>query len=122
MNRRKEGLHFEKKAEQYLIKKGYELITKNFQYNHCEIDLIVLSPNNILVFVEVKYRQNNKYFNPLDSITKKKQENIIFASKGFLEKNEKFFDFFSRYDIILIVNKDEKINIFHLENAFIEDN
>jgi putative endonuclease len=49
-------------AQNYLLKKGYELITTNYHIPGGEVDIIV-KKNDILVFVEVKTRLQC-YFGP----------------------------------------------------------
>ena len=44
----------EDRAEVFLLKKGYEVLERNYRFGRNEIDLICLN-DNLLVFVEVKY-------------------------------------------------------------------
>lgn len=55
--RQKLGRLGEKLACQFLQKQGYQLIHKNFLIRGGQIDLIMLSPQHNLVFVEVKTRR-----------------------------------------------------------------
>jgi putative endonuclease len=47
-------------ATNYLRKKNYTIIERNFRKGYGEIDIIVVH-NDILVFVEVKTRSTNLY-------------------------------------------------------------
>lgn len=49
----------EEKACEYLIKKGYKIIERNFRRPFGEIDIIAKAPDKTLVFVEVKSMTDN---------------------------------------------------------------
>ncbi|MEW5941133.1 MAG: YraN family protein, partial [Chloroflexota bacterium] len=49
----------EQAAAEYLEKRGYLILARNFRTKHGEIDLIARQ-DNILVFVEVKARSSNR--------------------------------------------------------------
>ena len=59
MNRRKEGAYYENLVAEYLKTQGYEILEKNYRCRIGEIDLIA-KEGETLVFVEVKYRRNDK--------------------------------------------------------------
>jgi putative endonuclease len=46
----------EKIAENFLLQKSYQLIQKNYLIRGGQIDLVMLSPQGNIVFVEVKTR------------------------------------------------------------------
>ncbi len=54
MNTRKIGAEGENKAVQYLVKKGFKIITRNFRKRGFEIDIVAIDRNNVIRFVEVK--------------------------------------------------------------------
>ena len=70
------------------MSKGYEIIARNITYKFGEIDIIA-KQKNILCFVEVRSRENNRYTDPKASIRRDKQEKIIIASMLYLQKNYK---------------------------------
>lgn len=55
-----EGKTGEDMATEYLLKKGYMIICRNFRCFQGEID-IVARDNDYLVFIEVKTRTSTKY-------------------------------------------------------------
>lgn len=107
------GIKGEVLAKKYLLSKGYEIIDENVGYKNVgEIDLVAKDSNE-LVFVEVKYRKNSNYGHPLETITKRKIDKIINASRYYLR--EKYISFSGiRYDVVVILG--DKIE--HIENAF----
>lgn len=118
INTREIGTHGENIALEYLLNKGYKLISKNFRTNFGEIDIIV-KRNDTLCFVEVKTRYNSNFGFPAHSITINKQKRIKKASLLFVNK-EKLFNLNLRFDVVEIFlnyNDDSHI-INHIENAF----
>lgn len=53
----------EKLAAEFLEKKGFRVVARNYRWRKAEIDLIV-QRENWLVFVEVKTRSSNAYGEP----------------------------------------------------------
>lgn len=72
MNTKNIGNLGEKLAITYLQSKGYKILKNNWYCNHGEIDIIA-KINDILVFVEVKYRKNDMYITVLESFAYKKR-------------------------------------------------
>lgn len=118
MNYRKNlGKYGEELACKYLIKNNYKIIEKNFLCKQGEIDIIAISRNKELVFVEVKTRKNLKYGLPCESVTQRKIKNIIFSSKYYILLNN-YYNINIRYDVIEIYCKESKYTINHIINAF----
>ncbi len=109
----------EKTACQYLQQQGLQLITNNFRCKVGELDLI-MQDNDMMVFVEVRYRQDDHHGNSLESITYAKQCKIIAAARYYLVKNELYEKIQWRFDIVAIdgmhAANDPKID--WLKNAF----
>ena len=74
----------------FLIKKGYEILARNWRIKGGEIDLIALAPNGVIVFVEVKSRSSQAFGNPLEAITPEKQSRLIRLSLAWLLENKKW--------------------------------
>ena len=56
-NKRVTGADNEKRATEYLIDNGYSILERNFRNKTGEIDIIAKN-DNLIVFVEVKYRSS----------------------------------------------------------------
>lgn len=106
------GVSGETLACNYLKKKGYKLIERNYKNKIGEIDIIA-SKKNMIVFVEVKTRETTMFGNPSEAVDYHKQNKIRKVSKRFLQEN-KLTDVPCRFDVIEVVG--DKIN--HIENAF----
>lgn len=107
-------------AEDFLTKKGYKLLKRNFRFGHNEIDLIFEDEKKkILIFVEVKARYSLKYGAPEESISRKKQKGFINAVNGFMSLHNEFSDHDLRIDTIGIILGDGSApEINHIENSF----
>lgn len=56
-NKRVTGADNEQRATEYLIDNGYSILERNFRNKTGEIDIIAQN-DNLIVFVEVKYRSS----------------------------------------------------------------
>ena len=67
-------------AYKYLINKGYEVVERNYRQPWGEIDIIGRSPDNVLVFFEVKTVKprdvDNLLITPEDKMTQAKLRNV----------------------------------------------
>ncbi len=112
------GIHAELSACDYFAQHGYKIIAKRYRPNLLsegfgEIDLIV-THNQILVFVEVKTRPTIN--DCLHSISKRQQQRIILSAEYFISDNFSTYQNHDvRFDIIAI---DANGAMTHLENAF----
>lgn len=76
----------EKNAVQFLKKKGFKIIDKNWRTKRCEIDIIA-SKKGVIYFVEVKHREKDRYGDGLSAITKKKLSQMRFAAEVWCNAN-----------------------------------
>jgi putative endonuclease len=63
-------------ATNYLRKKGYKIIERNFRKGYGEID-IISTFENILVFVEVKTRATGLYGGAIEAISYSKLQKLV---------------------------------------------
>ena len=116
MSNKEIGIFGENMAISHLSELGYEIMHRNWRYKHLEIDIIAKN-NKILVFVEVKTRNNNHYGEPEIAVNQKK-ENLI-ANAGAAYMRQIGHNWEVRFDIISIIYKNEKsFTIKHFEDAF----
>ncbi len=100
------GAKGEAQALAYLKAQGLQLICQNYFCRFGEID-IIMSDNDSLVFVEVRYRKNSHYGGALASITPRKQQKIITTAKHYLSQlsNEPC----CRFDVVVINGEDQQL-------------
>jgi len=77
------GQEGERLAADYLTKKGYRIIERNYRYHRNEIDIIARHKKS-LCFVEVKTRSSTEKGHPADAVTATKQREIIKAARAYL--------------------------------------
>lgn len=109
------GTQGEDIAVDYLRRKGYVLLDRNWRSGHKEIDIVALQ-GDTLVFVEVKARANLMYGNPEDAVTRRKMHLLVMAADAYLRCNA--LDCEVRFDIITIAGSVQKPYIRHYEHAF----
>jgi len=94
------GKASEKFACKFLTDRGLKLVVANYHSRFGEIDLIMLD-REVLVFVEVRYRQNNNFGGAATSVTAAKQRKICLTAAQFLQKNKKT-NTVCRFDVIAL--------------------
>ncbi len=112
------GRKGEEEAIRFLKKKGFEIIDQNWRFKKYEIDIIAQT-NDLLVFVEVKTRSTEKYEQPYEAVTIKKQKHLIEAAEYYL--NEKQLDIETRFDVISIIKNGSTQKVKHIPAAFESD-
>lgn len=115
MSTEKIGLKGEEIAAEFLRKKGYKILHKNWHWIHKELDIVALH-NNTLVVVEVKTRESNYWEEPKDAVTRKKQKNIIAAANAYVDKFNYNCDV--QFDIVSVIWNGGRYSIDHIEDAF----
>ena len=116
MNTRKRGEQGESTAVDYLQKKGYRILERNFRYERGEID-IVAKDHNELVFVEVKARHSKLFGDPEESITEAKCRQLWKVAEGYLFKHD-LEDQHCRFDVVAIEYQNNVPVVRHLIDAF----
>ncbi len=81
------GAQGEALARQYLIQHGYEIITSNWSTRYGEIDIIARS-KDLIVFVEVKTRQDRNTESAFAGITRVKQQRLVKAAYQYLHEKK----------------------------------
>jgi len=111
---------FGKKAEdlavEYLLKKKYKILVKNFRFQKAEIDIIA-EKDNLIIITEVKARSTDAFMLPQEAVNKRKIKLIVSAANHYLEEFNKTQEV--RFDIISVL-PDEKGNLIieHIVDAF----
>lgn len=105
----------EKMAAEYLLKRGYTILAKNWRFKKNEID-IVAKENNKLVIVEVKTRTTLEFGTPEEAVSLKKQQFLIRAANEYV--NQKNLENEIRFDIIAVNPNSGGQKIHHIPDAF----
>lgn len=122
------GRFGEKAAADFLKKKGYRILERNYRAGKNEIDIIASNKKDI-VFVEVKTRTLSAlgdlpYGAPLEAVDTPKQKRTLAAASAYLYKSET--ERMPRFDIVEVYLK-HRTGLFsslsvekicHIEDAF----
>lgn len=113
-NRRKTGARMESAAADFLEKQGLIVLARNFHTRFSEIDLIARD-QNVLCFIEVKYRKSTGCGFPAEAVTRQKQNRIRRGAAEYLMKTGRDpVRTCIRFDVIAILGRD----IQWIPNAF----
>ena len=74
---------------EYLISLGFRILDRNWRIKEGEIDLVALSPEEEIVFVEVKTRTSATFGDPLESISETKLHRIQRLALAWLATHQK---------------------------------
>lgn len=103
----------ERKAAEYLVRRGYVIAARNVRTPHGEIDLLA-SKDGLTIFVEVKARLTAGVGPPEISVSPRKQEHMTACAEYFAQQNG--IDHW-RIDVIAVQRVDGEDQIVHFENA-----
>jgi putative endonuclease len=109
------GKNGEEYACEYLEKKGYNILQKNWVHSKDEIDIIAIH-DNCLVIIEVKTRSTLYFGEPQIFVNRKKQAFLIRAANAYIMQND--IDLETRFDIVSVILANNRATIKHIEDAF----
>ena len=116
MNRSAAGAAGESTAVDFLKKKKYRILRRNYRFGRGEID-IVAEDGKVIVFVEVKVRSSGSFGAPEDAISGMKQRALRSAAQGYIYQYQ-CEDRECRFDIVAIDTSGAALVIRHMEDAF----
>ncbi len=106
----------EQVAVEYLQKKGYQIMFRDWKIGHRDLDIIA-KKDDVVVILEVRTRRNNHFGDAEMTIDRQKIKNICIASNAFVKRLKVDNDI--RFDIIAITGTpDTGYTINHIEDAF----
>lgn len=110
-------------AADFLEAKGYHILERNYHCSGGELDIIA-EKGKFLVFVEVKTRSSEKFGAPAESVTRKKQEHLLAAARGYLMENPTKKEI--RFDVMeILANIQDSTpylqSVNHIEDVVLEE-
>lgn len=100
---RKKGHDAETRAQHYLEQQGLCTLQRNYSCRAGEIDIIMLH-RDTLVFVEVRYRRQNRFGTAAESVTRAKQKKIIRTASHWLSSNNRH-NTPCRFDVVTLTGE-----------------
>lgn len=103
-------------AVHYLVEEGYSIQARNWRSGRKEIDIIA-AKDDLVVFVEVKFRRSSRHGHPEEFVDARKQAHLIQAATAWLAASG--HDKEIRFDIIAIQGENsQENNLIHIPDAF----
>lgn len=106
------GKEGEWRAAEYLEKKGWQILARNYRHKRGELDIIGLD-KEVLVFVEVKFRKSNDFGFPENFVNEHKIGMLRKTALEYILKENWEKDI--RFDIVAITGEGDPE---HFEDAF----
>lgn len=110
-----QGRSGEELACRHLQARGLTLVERNFRCKCGELDLIMRDGRQ-LVFVEVRYRRDNRHGTPAETVTYGKRRRLIRTASYYLQRHP--CDLPCRFDIIAIAQRDGRDTLEWIRDAF----
>jgi len=104
-------------AAKLLRGKKLKILETNYRSRWGEIDIIARE-NDILVFIEVRYRESNFYGSAPETVDYNKQQRIIKTALHFLATHSEFEKHAFRFDLIGMSGALNDPDIYWLQSAF----
>jgi len=95
------GARGEDLAVQYLKKKGFKVIERNYHCSAGEIDLIARE-GKTLIFVEIKTRSSSEFGLPQEAVDRFKQKKMIEVARAYLAEHHLNEEIPARFDVVAI--------------------
>lgn len=87
MNIGKTGAEGEKRVANFLRKRGFAVVCRNFKSKYGEVDIIAENQKYIL-FVEVKTRRDNSLVSGVQAVDAFKQRRITLTANDYISKTD----------------------------------
>jgi len=117
IERKDVALFGERSALDFLKRRGFRIIDKNYRTKFGEIDIIA-QDKKTLCFIEVKTRNIDIQISPKESVDSKKQEKISKSTLSYL-KEKNLLKKRARFDVISIsIKKSGERKIELIKDAF----
>lgn len=104
-NKRAIGSRQEELAAAYLEQRGVRILERNYRSRQGEIDLIARD-GDYLVFIEVKFRKDNRHGVPAEAVNARKQQRIRHTAAYYLYQSRYGDDVPCRFDVVAILDND----------------
>lgn len=120
MNIGKIGSEGEKRVAEFLRRRGFSIIKRNYLCRYGEIDIIAEN-QEFLLFVEVKTRKEQSLVSGAQAVDAFKQKRILLTANDYIAKTESEKQ--PRFDIaeVTVYNKEDGnlgYRLNYIENAF----
>jgi putative endonuclease len=110
------GREGEDAAVEYLKRKGFTILDRNWRCSEGELDIVAVDPRRVFVAVEVKTRSGTRYGTPLEAVGRKKLRRLRKLTVIWLNAHGIRYDRI-RIDVVGIVHEGTGGFTIHHEQA-----
>jgi len=114
------GRWAEQVAMAHLLAHGLQLLARNYRCRFGEIDL-VMRDSPTLVFVEVRFRQSQRFGRGADTVTQAKQRKLIATARHYLAGITRHPLPPCRFDVVSVSRPNYEPQFEWIRNAFTQD-
>lgn len=122
---RARGAAVEAAARAHLLRAGLRGVAVNANYRFGELDLVMLDDSRreavVLVFIEVRYRRDDRFGGGAASIDSRKRRKLVQAAQAFLLAHREFANAACRFDVIDADGDPDAPRLTWLRDAFRAD-
>ena len=112
------GMRAEQLATDYLERRGYAILARNWRRPEGELDLVV-GAEGLCVFVEVRSRTGAERGHPLETVDARKRARVIRAARMYIDEERPQAAVF-RFDVVGVTFAldESPPELVHVEDAF----
>jgi putative endonuclease len=114
---RKAGAEAEEAAGAFLEDRGMRIVERNFRARGGEIDLVARE-GDVLVFVEVRFREGEEFGAPEETVGPAKRRKIVSAAREYLGRIPWNSWKEARFDVIAVLGTGPDAVLRHYAGAF----
>jgi putative endonuclease len=100
LNRQQLGASAEQAAAAFLEREHLTILLRNYRCRMGELDLVASAPDGTLVIAEVRMRSSDSYGGAAASVTARKQQRIVRASRHLLARHPRLARCAIRFDVV----------------------
>ena len=119
-DRRSLGAAAEDAARAVLESEGLRTLARNVNYRFGELDL-VMRDGEAVVFVEVRYRHDDRYGGGAGSVDFRKRRRIVLAARAWLARQRGLDEASCRFDVVTVQGADDAMECDWIRAAFTLD-
>jgi putative endonuclease len=105
IDRQQLGRDAEQRASDFLQAAGLQIVTRNYRCRMGELDIVAQS-GGTLIIAEVRCRSRNDYGGAAASVTARKQQRIVRASRHLLARQPALARLPVRFDVLVVPPND----------------
>jgi len=106
-------------AEEFLRRRRYTILARNYRCPRGEVDLVALD-GSVVAFVEVKTRRGGRFGTAFEAVDRRKREQIIRAAEHYVLRH-RLHDRLIRFDVVAVSWKGGTPACELIQSAFAAD-